>query len=230
MPSRAARVRGAGGYGNRMPDSSARDSRLRRYWDRQAGSYDRRLAFAERRFFADTRPWLCGQAAGDTLEVAIGTGLNLAHYPARVRLTGVDRSAHMLALARRRADDLGRVIDLREADAHALPFPDGRFDTVLCTFALCGISGERAALGEMARVLRPGGLLLLADHVASSAWPVRVLQWLADAATVPLYGEHYRRRPLPLTLAMGFTVERHDRFRLGIIERFAARKPGSAGG
>jgi hypothetical protein len=73
-----------------MSDLSERDRRLRRYWDRQAATYDRQSAFVERRFFSDTRGWLCAQAVGDTLEVAIGTGLNFAHYPDHVRLTGIE--------------------------------------------------------------------------------------------------------------------------------------------
>jgi ubiquinone/menaquinone biosynthesis C-methylase UbiE len=208
-----------------MSDFSKRDRRLRRYWDRQAATYDRQLAFVERRFFAGTRGWLCAQAVGDTLEVAIGTGLNLAHYSDDVRLTGVEWSPSMLAMARDRARDLGRPIDLEQGDARELGFPDGRFDTVVCTFALCGISDERAALTEMARVLRPGGLLLLADHVGSSAWPIRALQVLVDTFSVPLYGEHYRRRPLRRVRAMGFTVEAHERFTFGLVERLSARKP-----
>jgi ubiquinone/menaquinone biosynthesis C-methylase UbiE len=208
-----------------VSDLSARDRRLRRRWDRQADSYDRQTAYAERRFFGDSRRWLCGQATGDVLEVAVGTGLNLPHYPDGVRLTGVEWSPGMLAGAQRRADALGRAVDLRQGDAQALNFPDGYFDTVVCTFSLCGIPDQRLALGELARVLRPRGLLLLADHVASTVWPVRLLQWLVDAVSVPLQGEHYARRPLPLVRAMGFTIERHERFLLGTIERFAARKP-----
>ncbi|MER6178370.1 class I SAM-dependent methyltransferase, partial [Streptosporangium sp. NPDC001681] len=91
-----------------MTNSSIQDTRSRRYWDRQADSYDRRMEFVERRFFAGSRPWLCGQASGDTLEVAVGTGMNLAHYPGDVRLTGVEWSAAMLAVARGRAGGHGR--------------------------------------------------------------------------------------------------------------------------
>jgi ubiquinone/menaquinone biosynthesis C-methylase UbiE len=213
--------------GGAMSGLTGRQGRQLRYWDRSARTYDRQMAFAERRLFADTRAWLCGQATGETLEVAIGTGLNLPFYPAAVRLTGVEWSGLMLAGARRRAHDLGLNVDLLQGDAQALSFPDGRFDTVVCTFALCSISDDRAALAEMARVLRPGGLLLLADHVVASSWPLRLLQALMDAVSVPLYDEHYRRRPLPLVRALGFDIERHDRFRLGIMERFAARKPSS---
>jgi hypothetical protein len=74
-------------------------------------------------------------------------------------------------------------------------------------------------------VLRPGGLLLLADHIAGGTWPVRALQRMADVVTVPLQGEHYLRRPLRQVQAAGLQVERRERFKLGIIERLTARKP-----
>jgi ubiquinone/menaquinone biosynthesis C-methylase UbiE len=202
-----------------------REQRLRRYWDRQAGSYDRVMERADRRFFGDTRAWVCSRATGDILEVAVGTGLNLPLYPDSGRLTGVEWSPAMLEAARRRATSLGRAVDLRIGDAQDLEFPDATFDTVVCTFGLCAIPDDRRALAEMVRVLRPGGRLLLADHVAGSAWPVRAGQWLADLITVPMAGEHYSRRPLPLVEALGLTVEERDRFRLGIVERLVARKP-----
>ncbi|BCB86260.1 class I SAM-dependent methyltransferase [Phytohabitans suffuscus] len=209
-----------------MAEQDRRSDRLRRRWDRMSGSYDDSMTRADRRFFGDTRQWVCGQATGEVLEVAIGTGLNLPHYPAGARLTGVEFSPGMLALARRRAADLGRAIDLREGDAQALDLPDAAYDTVVCTFGLCAIPDDRGALAEMDRVLRPGGLLLLADHVAAGPWPLRAVQWLVERVSVPLAGEHWRRRPIQHVEAMGYTVERHDRFRLGIVERLAARKPG----
>jgi ubiquinone/menaquinone biosynthesis C-methylase UbiE len=209
----------AGRYG-RIMAGSARDRRLRRHWDTRAVTYDRKMAGADQRFFGDTRAWLCGQATGDTLEVAIGTGLNLPHYPAGVRLTGVEWSEDMLAVARRRADP---TVTLRQGDARALDFADATFDTVVCTFALCVIPEPRRAVGEMVRVLRPGGLLLLADHVASSNWLVRGLQYALDAVSVPLYGEHFSRRPIRWVREAGLTIERHERFKLGLIERLAAR-------
>ncbi len=198
--------------------------RWRRYWNKTSASYDKQMRLYDR-LLADSRPWVCAQATGDTLEVAVGTGLNLPFYPAGVELTGVDFSPAMLGIAQTRARQLGRVVDLREADAQALPFPDASFDTVVCTFSLCAIPDERRAVSEMTRVLRPGGLLLLADHIAGATWPVRALQRMADVGTVPLQGEHYLRRPLHQVQAEGLKVERRERFKLGIIERLAARKP-----
>jgi ubiquinone/menaquinone biosynthesis C-methylase UbiE len=187
--------------------------------------YDRQMQFFDRKLFGDTRAWICRQATGDVLEVAIGTGLNLDCYPDDIRLTGVDFSPAMLDQARDRAHKLRRTVDLAEGDAHALAFPDNSFDTVVCTFSLCAIPDDRQAVAEMRRVLRPGGLLLLADHIVGSAWPTRAVQRLLDLITVPLQGEHFRRRPLEHVRAQGFQVQRQERFKLGIVERLAARKP-----
>jgi ubiquinone/menaquinone biosynthesis C-methylase UbiE len=213
-----------------MPADHLSVDRRRRYWDRHAASYDRQMQFADRYFLGDSRAWVCSQAAGRTLEVAIGTGLNLAFYPAGVELAGVDLSPAMLAQARRRAAGLGRTVDLREADALALPFPDASFDTVVCTFALCAVPDDGPAVGEAVRVLRPGGLLLLADHIEGAAWPVRVIQRLIEVFSVPLQGEHALRRPLRRVEAEGLEVVRRERFKLGLIERLAARKPVTAAG
>ena len=199
--------------------------RWRRYWDKKANSYDRSMACLDRRVFADSRDWVCRQAVGDVLEVAIGTGLNLTHYPSEVTLTGIEYSPSMLAIARQRAAELQREVDLQEGDAHHLAFADATFDTVVCTFSLCAIPDDQQAVREMRRVLRPGGLLLLADHVASSNWLVRGVQRLVEVAAVPLAGEHYLRRPLLSLPAAGLTVEHAQRFKLGIVERVVARKP-----
>jgi ubiquinone/menaquinone biosynthesis C-methylase UbiE len=205
--------------------SDKRARRLRRYWDKHARNYDKQMAFWERRLFGDGRQWVCAQATGEVLEVAIGTGRNLPHYPQGIRLTGIDFSPAMLQLARRQADRLGRKVDLRLADAQALELPDASFDTVVCTFSLCAIPDERRAIAEMRRVLRPGGRLLLLDHVAGTSRRVRTVQWLLERVTRPLNEEHLLRRPLLQVQAEGFQIERAERFKLGIVERLTARKP-----
>ncbi len=211
-----------------MPAEQHNRDRWRRYWDKHSASYDKQMRFFDRVLFGDSRAWVCAQATGNTPEVAIGTGLNLPLYREQVQLTGIDLSPAMLGIARQRAGELGRAADLREADALALPFPDGSFDTVVCTFSLCAIPGERRAVAEMNRVLRPGGLLLLADHTAGAAWPVRAIQRALELVTVPLQGEHFLRRPLRHVQAEGFEIERRDRFKPGLTERIAARKPAAS--
>jgi ubiquinone/menaquinone biosynthesis C-methylase UbiE len=209
---------------------SGSQERLRRFWNKHAASYDRQMTFFDRHLFADTRAWIGAKATGNVLDVAIGTGLSLAHYPDTVRLTGIDWSPAMLDHARRRADELDRVVDLDQGDAQALPYPGASFDTVVCEFSLCGIPDDRQAVNEMVRVLRPGGLLLLADHVEAANRSARAGQRLLELVSIPVGGEHFRRRPIRHVQALGLGIEAHDRFTLGIVERLAARKPTQAPG
>jgi ubiquinone/menaquinone biosynthesis C-methylase UbiE len=212
-------------WSRRRSGRADQSDRLRRYWDKHARSYDHQMAFLERVLFGDGRQWICAQATGDVLEVAIGTGRNLPLYPNGIRLTGVDFSPQMLQLAQRRAQELGRQVDLRLGDAQALDLPDAAFDTVVCTLSLCAIPDQRRAIAEMRRVLRPGGRLLLLDHVAAGPRLGRAIQWLLERITVPLGGEYLRRRPLLQVRAAGFQIERRERYKLGIVERLLARKP-----
>jgi ubiquinone/menaquinone biosynthesis C-methylase UbiE len=200
-------------------------ARWRRYWDKHARGYDKEMAFWDRHAFGDSRSWVCSQATGQVLEVAIGTGLNLGFYPDSTTVTGIDLSQAMLDIATDRAAELGLTVTLRQANAHDLPFDDDSFDTVVCTFGLCAIPNPEAAIGEMRRVLRPDGRLLLADHVASTSRAVRTLQRAMEIATVPLGGEHFLRRPLDQVRAAGLEIENSERFKLGIVERLAARQP-----
>jgi ubiquinone/menaquinone biosynthesis C-methylase UbiE len=204
------------------PTLSARQKRI---WDKAASGYDRQIAFFERNWFSGGREWLGERARGRVLEVAVGTGRSLPHYPADVTVTGVELSPAMLAIARQRATDLGRDVTLREADAEHLPFDDASFDTVTCALALCTIPSPAAAIGEMRRVLALGGRLLLLDHIGSTWPPLYAAQWLAERITIRTAGEHFTRRQLPLVTAAGFQVEETERLKGGTVERIHAVKP-----
>jgi ubiquinone/menaquinone biosynthesis C-methylase UbiE len=197
----------------------------KRVWDKAAPSYDKQIAFFEKIQFARGREWLGARARGRVLEVAIGTGLNLPHYPPDVTLTGIELSPAMLAIARQRATGLGRDVDLREGDAEHLPFDDASFDTVVCSLSLCTIPSPHAAVAEMRRVLAPGGRLLLLDHIGSTWPPIYAAQWLVERITIRAAGEHFTRRQLPLVKAAGFQVVETERLLAGTVERIHAVKP-----
>jgi ubiquinone/menaquinone biosynthesis C-methylase UbiE len=201
-------------------------AKQKRVWDKSAPSYDRQIAFFEKVQFGGGREWLCERAHGRVLEVAIGTGRNLPHYPAGMAVTGMELSPAMLAIARRRASALGRDVDLREGDAEHLPFADASFDTVVCALALCTIPDPATAIAEMKRVLGPGGRLLLLDHVGSTWPPFYAAQWLIERITIRAAGEHFTRRQLPLVQAAGLRVVEAERLKAGTVERVHAVKPG----
>jgi ubiquinone/menaquinone biosynthesis C-methylase UbiE len=131
----------------------------------------------------------------------------------------------MLAQARARAAELGRRVDLRVGDAQALELPSESFDTVVCTLGLCTIPDPRRALAEAYRVLRPGGLLLLLEHVGSSSRPVRAVQRALEPLAVRFAADHLTREPLDEVRAVGFTIEHVERSKMGVIERVRATKP-----
>lgn len=202
------------------------NARRRRVWDRQASRYDRAIGWWERRLLGrDNRPWAAGRARGEVLEVAVGTGLNLPYYAPETRITGIDLSPAMLDVARQRAAELGRHVDLRQGDAHHLPFDDAAFDTVVCTFSLCNIPDPHRAVSEMRRVLRPGGRVVLVDHVRSTSRPVYWLQKAMEKVSVRLDGDHLTRRPAAIVELLDLDIVERDRFRRGIVERLVALKP-----
>jgi len=208
-------------------DREKQNARRRRAWDKQAGRYDMQIGWFERHVFGtDNRGWACTQVQGDVLEVAVGTGLNLALYGPDVRLTGIDLSPAMLDIARRRAADRHQSVDLREGDAHHLPFGDESFDSVVCTFSLCNIPDVERAVSEMKRVLKHGGRLILVDHIRSSNKLVYSIQKVVDLLTMRIDGDRMTRRPQDQVRALAFEIVKNERFRLGgMVERVLARKP-----
>jgi ubiquinone/menaquinone biosynthesis C-methylase UbiE len=201
-------------------------ARQRRVWERMAPSYDKQIALFERVMFGGGREWVCSRASGSVLEVAIGTGRNLPFYPAGTRITGIDLTPAMLAIARQRATELGIDADLREGDAEALPFPDSSFDTVVCALSLCSIPDPGKAIAEMARVLKPGGKLLLLDHIGSRWWPVWAVQRFVELFSARA-GEYQTRRQLPLVAPAGLKVVESQQLKWGTVERILATKPAS---
>lgn len=208
-----------------LADNRAETERIRTIQDRTAPHYDRQISFFERVLFADGREWATAQVQGDVLEIAVGTGRNFEHYAPGAKVTGIELAPQMLAIARRRAVDLGLEFDLREGDAQALEFGDASFDTVLITLALCTIPDDRAAAAEAYRVLRPGGRLVLLEHVRSPVAPVRWVERALHPLSLRFEGDNLTREPLDYLGDVGFAIESVERLKWGIVERVVARKP-----
>lgn len=208
-------------------DTRKETERVRRVQDKEAPRYDRQMRFFDRVLFEGGREWACSRVQGQVLEIAVGTGRNLPFHRDDIELTGIELSPEMLEIAKRRAKELEREADLRLGDAQALDFPDASFDSVLCTLALCTIPDDRAAVAEVYRVLRPGGVFSLLEHVRSPVRAVRGVQRLIEPLSVRFEADHLTREPLEHLTATRFEVEEMERSKWGIVERVLARKPGA---
>jgi phosphatidylethanolamine/phosphatidyl-N-methylethanolamine N-methyltransferase len=146
---------------------------VRKAYRRQAAFYDRAFGTvsgaARRRAIAAVNA-LSGR---DVLEVGVGTGLALPRYAADKRVTGIDLSADMLALARERVDALGltNVVGLLEQDAEATDFPDASFDIAAAMFVASVVPHPDRLLAELRRVVRPGGHILFVNHFSAAGGP-----------------------------------------------------------
>jgi len=181
-----------------MPRPPRSNLARRRRLDRRAGYGCEWLTIR------DSRDWVCRQAKGQTLEVGVGTGLNLRWYAADIELVAVDLDRDRLEVSAERAHELGRTVRLAIADGHRLPFGDDAFDTVVSTLAICDVDDREATVAEVYRVVRPGGLLLLLDHLEP--------RWRHG-------------RPATLGERAGFTMADRQRLWAGYIERVRLQKP-----
>jgi ubiquinone/menaquinone biosynthesis C-methylase UbiE len=151
-------------------------------------------------------------AEGRVLEIGIGSGLNLPFYTRKAeRVIGLDPSPKLLSMARQAARRSMGAVEFLEGSAEAIPLADRSVDTVVTTWTLCSIPNASGALGEMRRVLKPGGRLLFVEHGRSPDPSVRRWQ---DVLT-PVWkriggGCHLNRTIGALIEAAGFQFERID--------------------
>jgi ubiquinone/menaquinone biosynthesis C-methylase UbiE len=160
-----------------------------------------------RRWFDPLRLEIVGQAHGVVLEVGAGGGQNFPYYdPARVEgVEAIEPDEAMLVEARRRLEDAPVPITLTRAPVESLPFPDAHFDTVVVTLVFCSVQDPEGGLREIWRVLKPGGTLLLLEHVRAHG---RITTWVQDAlvpvTTRCMGNDHWNRDTLGTVLHTGF--------------------------
>ncbi|WP_325065182.1 class I SAM-dependent methyltransferase [Qipengyuania aquimaris] len=149
-------------------------------------------------------------AEGHIFELGCGGGLNQPLYdPDRVEsFAGIDPNEKLLANARDRARERGWSADIREGVGEDIPFADSTFDTAVCTYTLCSVEDPAKVLGELRRILKPGGRLLFLEHGRAPDASVAKWQDRIEPVWKPLAGGCHLTRPIGSALrGAGFEVE-----------------------
>ena len=177
-----------------------------------AALYDPIGASMERRWMGGRRSRLLAGARGAVLEIGGGTGANLPHYRDVDRVTIAEPDRFMRDRIGPKREDARVPVEVSAAGAEALPFPDGSFDTVVSTLVLCTVPDQASALGEVRRVLHPGGRLLFIEHVRAPGITARWQDRIEPLWGRLLGGCHPNRDTVAAIEKAGFEIETFESF------------------
>lgn len=213
-----------------IPSEKDERDRVAAIYDEIAPTWDERQGVVERVLMGEPmRAALANALRGDVLEIGTGTGVTFRHLADSGRvasLTGTDLSGGMLREAKGAAAALDVPVSLVRMDAGALAFGDDTFDTVTTSLMLCTVPDPARALREMARVCRPGGRIVLLEHVRAPNPLIALSQRALTPLQVRMLGCHLDRPTDRLVRELGFTIERDETRFFGIFRLIVARPPG----
>lgn len=191
-------------------------------YDRIAPHYDRALRPLDRWFLARLRAATLNYLpeGARVLELGAGTGLNFVFYPANATGVASEPGSDMLRLAG--AKERPEKIRLVQSCAEQLPFKNNSFDAAFATLVFCSVSKPEAAFSELRRVVKPGGIVLLLEHVRPGGLLGFVFDFL-NLFTVPLFNDHFNRRTAKAAEAAGLQPVKVEKSLLGIINLIACR-------
>jgi ubiquinone/menaquinone biosynthesis C-methylase UbiE len=192
-------------------------------WDNAAGAFDIMNRGIEVRFGERKREWF-SRSAGSTLLVAVGTGLDLEYFPSGKKVVGIDISPKMLEKARERLNTITSSTSLVRADVQMLGFGDNTFDSVVTSCTFCSVPDPVAGLKELRRVMKPGGKLIMFEHVRSDIF------WMGPMMDLMTYfsrkvGPDLNRRTKQNVIRAGFRLTREINIYLDMVKLFEAIKP-----
>ncbi|MBB6216060.1 ubiquinone/menaquinone biosynthesis C-methylase UbiE [Anaerosolibacter carboniphilus] len=179
--------------------------KIRRRFDRVSTLYDVLESPMELMALKKWRLEVMNELKGKVLEVGVGTGKNIEHYPEGLDITAIDFSEKMLAKAKDKAERLGKKVDLRNMDVQKLEFPDQTFDTIFTTCVFCSVPDPIKGLKEMGRVCKSNGKIIMIEHVRSESAVLGLVMDLFNPLVVNLYGANINRRTVENVYKAGFT-------------------------
>jgi ubiquinone/menaquinone biosynthesis C-methylase UbiE len=198
------------------------DAQTQRKWDKAARSFDL-FAFADDRRLGPAKQRLFARMRGETLMVAAGTGNDFQFFPPGNHVIAIDISEKMLERAQAKAAAYRGSIELRHMDVCRLDFPAASFDTVATACTFCSVPRPVAGLRELHRVLKPGGRILMFEHVRSAIGPLGIMMDLLTPLS-RRFGPDLNRDTVGNVQKAGFRLTRIENVYLDVIKSIEAVK------
>jgi ubiquinone/menaquinone biosynthesis C-methylase UbiE len=192
-------------------------------WDNAAGTFDLMNRGIELRYGEKKREWF-SRSAGRTLLVAVGTGLDLEYFPSGQRVVGIDISEKMVEKAQEKLGACKAAVELVRADVQLLGFADASFDSVVTSCTFCSVPDPVKGLKEIRRVLKPGGALLMFEHVRSDIFWMGPMMDVLTCLT-RRFGPDLNRRTRENIRKAGFRLTREINVYLDMVKLFEAVNP-----
>ncbi len=199
------------------------DERLQTKWDRASWTYDL-VTWGDERRFGPAKRRLFSAMTGNCLMLAAGTGNDFRYFPAGLAITAIDVSPAMIERARPKAAAYDGCLTLRVMDVQALEFDDATFDTVATACTFCSVPDPVGGLRELRRCLKPGGRLLMFEHVRSRLGPIAIMQDLLTPVSRWL-GPDMNRDTTANVLRAGFELCRERNVYVDVVRTIEARRP-----
>lgn len=198
---------------------------VKKCWDGAARTCNLTLAFIERLCFGNWRQLLWSKAEGThILEVGVGTGNNFPYYPPQAGITAIDFSGKMLEQAKRRAVRSNVEVYLQEMDVQNLEFGDNTFDTVVGSYLFCMVPDPVRGLIEIKRVCKPGGKVVLLEHVLSNNRALAWLMNLVNPLVLRMFGDNINRKTVVNVCKSGLIIEQVSDLEGDTVRLIEARK------
>ncbi len=180
------------------------DDAIRKRYDRASLFYDIMEAPMEMMAFEEWRIQLMSELKGKVLEVGVGTGKNIAFYPDGLDITAIDFSEKMLAKAKIKAMQNNKKVNLLQMDAQKMDFPGNCFDMVFTTCVFCSVPDPIKGLGEIRRVCKPDGKIIMIEHVRSEKAVLGLIMDVLNPLVVNMHGANINRRTVESIRMAGF--------------------------
>ena len=199
------------------------DTATERKWDKASRSFDF-LTFADDHRLGPHKRRLFARMRGKILMVAAGTGNDFRFFPPGQTIVAIDISAKMLERAAKKGGAYNGTLELRQMDVCELPFADDSFDTVATVCTFCSVPKPVRGLRELYRVLKPGGQILMFEHMRSRIGPLGVFLDLMTPLS-RVVGPDLNRDTVGNVQKAGFRIRREENVYLDIVKIIEAVKP-----